>query len=54
MYTENENEHTNMTISELNLGPAHNINDLTKDQTAFETKYMNADFYEPVPTEIAK
>ena len=25
-----------------------------KEQIAFETKYMNPDFYEPVPAEIAK
>lgn len=37
--------------SELN---AAGINDLTREQTAFETKYMNPDFYEAVPAEIGK
>jgi hypothetical protein len=37
--------------SELN---AVGANDLQKEQTAFETKYMNPDFYEPVPAEVGK
>lgn len=30
------------------------MSDLVKEQIAFETKHMNPDFYEPVPSEIAK
>jgi len=38
--------------AELNAGNA--LNDLIKEQTAFETKYMNPDFHEPVPSEISR
>lgn len=42
----------NHTMSELNV--TNSMKDLQKEQIAFETKYMNPDFYEPVPAEISK